>query len=63
MGATAMYNKNTSQGKRQAVRGQRDSSATCGCVTLFEMHYFSEPHKTHRATMRSKWAKDGARDS
>lgn len=61
MGATAMYNKNTSQGKRQTVCGQRDSSATCGCVTLFKMHYFSEPHKTHRAAMSSKWAKDGAK--
>lgn len=62
MGATAMYNKNSSQGKLQTVRGQRDSSATCGCVTLFKMHHFSEPYKTHRAAMRSKWAKDGARD-
>lgn len=61
MGATAMYN-NASQGKRQTVHGQRDSSATCGCVTLFKVHYFSEPQKTHRAALRSKWAKDGARD-
>lgn len=42
MGATAMYNKNASQGKRH---GHRVSGATCGCVTLFKMHYFSGPHK------------------
>lgn len=58
-----MSNENASQGKRQTVRGQRKSSATCGSVTLLRMHYFSEPHKTHRAARRSYWAKDGARDS
>lgn len=54
-----MCNKNASQGKRH---GHRDSRATCGCVTLLKMHYFSEPHKPHRAARRSECAKDVARD-
>lgn len=47
--------------EHQTARGQRDSPAACGCVTLFEIFCFSEAHENHRAAMRNKWDKEGTR--
>lgn len=58
--ATAIYN-NTSKGKHETVHGQRDSSAICGCVTLFKIYYFSEPHKT-QGFYEGQMGWGGARD-